>query len=289
LAANVAGRVLKTEVERGQSIKAGTLLAQVDIQAARLALAEAKVSVQTSETQEKINRSECERYERLKSAGVVTDLEYDQVTAKCKTAPLNLEAARARESIAAKNVGDGLIRAPFSGVVTERYVEVGEYVQASTRVVSLAQVDSLRVVFSVPERHFPDIKMGAEVQVSVAAYDSRSFAGTVAHISGAVRDTRDIVVEATVPNAESLLLPGMFAEVRLTIGTQKLPSIPPAATFDQNGKSNVFVVKDGRLLQRVVVLGERVGDRLVVQRGLSVGDEVVATYDSELRNGVKVK
>ncbi len=289
LAANVAGRVLRTQAERGQSIKQGEILAQVDIQAARLALAEAKVNVQSSETQAEINKVECERYEKLRAAGVVTDMEYDQATAKCKTAPLSLEAARARESIAAKNVGDGIIRAPFSGVVTERFVEVGEYVQASSRVVSLAQVDSLRAVFTVPEKHFPEIKLGAAVLVGVAAYQDQFFTGTVAHVSGAVQDTRDIVVEATVPNPEHKLLPGMFAEVQLTVGTQKVPSVPRSALFVQNDKDNVLVASEGRLTQRVVSTASAIGDRVPVVRGLLPGERVVASYDASLKNGTRIK
>jgi membrane fusion protein (multidrug efflux system) len=289
LAANVTGRITKTDVERGQTIKQGDLLAEVDISAARLALAEAKVSVQTSETQEKINNAECERYEKMKAAGVVTDLEYDQVTAKCKTAPLNLEAARARQSIAAKNVGDGRIRAPFSGIITERFVEVGEYVQPSSRVVSLAQVNDLRVAFSVPEKNYPDVKIGAEVLVRVAAYEGQVFAGKVSHISGAVRQTRDVVVEASVPNAERKLLPGMFADVELWIGTTLLPSIPASALFDQNGNKNVYVAKDGRLQQRVVSVAPPLLDRIPVRDGLKEGELVVITLTSDLKNGAPIK
>jgi RND family efflux transporter MFP subunit len=289
LAANVSGRVQKTQVERGQTVERGQLLAQVDIQSARLALAEAKVSVQTSQTQLEINKTECERYEKLKQAGVVTDQEYQQVTARCRTAPLNLEAARARESIAAKNVGDGLIRAPFAGVVTERYVEVGEYVQPSSRVVSLAQVDTLRVIFSAPEKHFPKIKMGAEVRVHVGAYDEQSFLGTVTHISGAVRATRDIVIEASVPNPDGKLLPGMFAQVELTIDHEALPVVPATAVFRQNGQDNVLLVEDGHLVQRVVSTREKLGDRIVIGRGLSAGDQVVATPAGNLKNGARVK
>ena len=157
LAANVAGRVTSMNLERGQRIAKGDLIAVVDVSAAALALAEARVAVATSQTQQSINQVDCERYEKLKASGAVTDLEYDQVTAKCKTAPLNLEAAQARQSIAAKNVGDGRIRAPYAGIVTDRFIEVGEYVQPSTRVIALAQVGDLRLEFSLPEQNYPEI------------------------------------------------------------------------------------------------------------------------------------
>jgi RND family efflux transporter MFP subunit len=289
LAANVAGRVVMTGIERGQRIDKGALIAQVDVRGAALALAEARVAVENSKTQEAINQADCARYEKLKASGAVTDLEYDQVTAKCKTAPLNREAAEARQSIAAKNVGDGVIRSPFAGVITDRYVEVGEYVQASSRVVSIAQVDELRLEFSVPEQNFPSVKLGAAVDFHVAAYGSDRFSGKVAHISGAVRDTRDLIVEASVANPEHKLLPGMFADVSLTVGRETLPSVPKSAVFTSNGKQNVLVVKDGLLEQRVLQPAPELGGRVPVRRGVALGERVVARYAPTLKNGQRVK
>ncbi|HEY3252560.1 MAG TPA: efflux RND transporter periplasmic adaptor subunit [Polyangiaceae bacterium] len=289
LAANVAGRVISMKIERGQRIAKGEVIAEVDVSAAALALAEARVAVQNMKTQEAINQVDCARYEKLKASGAVTDLEYDQVTAKCKTAPLNREAAEARQSIAAKSVGDRRILSPFAGIVTDRYVQVGEYVQASSRVASLAQVADLRLEFSLPEQSYPDVKLGQDVAFRVVAYGSQPFSGTVSHISGAVRETRDVLVEASVKNPDHKLLPGMFADVELTVGQETLPSIPKAAAFEANGKLNALVVQDGALEQRVLQPGPEVDGRLAVRRGLVSGERVVASYSPELKNGQRVK
>jgi membrane fusion protein, multidrug efflux system len=289
LAANVAGRITKIDAERGQPIAKGALIAQADVKAAALALTEARVAVQVSKTQEVINQADCARYEQLKAGGAVTPLEYDQVTAKCKTAPLNREAAQARESMAAKNVGDGAIRAPFAGVITERYVEVGEYVQASSRVVSIAQVDELKLEFSLPEQNFPDVKIGAAVDFRVGAYGNEVFTGKVTRVSGAVRETRDVLVEAHVKNADNRLLPGMFADIELAVGKEALPSVPKSATFDANGKVNVLVVTGGALEQRVLQPGPAVNERVSVRRGVVLGERVVAKYEPALKNGQRVQ
>ncbi len=289
LAANVAGRVISTKIERGQRVAKGELIAQVDVTSAALALAEARVAVQTSKTQEAINQADCDRYERLKASNTVTDMEYDQVTAKCKTAPLNREAAQARQNIAAKNVGDGRILSPFAGIVTDRYIQVGEYVQASTRVASLAQVADLRLEFSLPEQNFPDVQLGQNVGFRVSAYGNQLFSGSVSHISGAVRETRDVLIEASVKNPDHKLLPGMFADVELTVGRESLPSIPKSAGFEANGKLNVFVVEGGVLEQRALQLGPEVDDRVSVRRGVVAGEQVVKTYKPELKNGQHVK
>jgi membrane fusion protein, multidrug efflux system len=290
LAANVAGRVISMKVERGQRVTKGQLIAEVDVSSAALALAEARVAVQTSKTQEAINQVDCARYERLKASNAVTELEYDQVTAKCKTAPLNREAAEARQSIAAKNVGDRRILAPFAGIVTDRYIEVGEYVQPSSRVASLAQVADLRLEFSLPEQSYSDVKLGQEITFRVAAYGpGQVFSGAVSHVSGAVRETRDVLVEASVKNPDHKLLPGMFADVVLTVGRDTLPSIPKTAAFEANGKLNVFVVQAGALEQRVLQPGPEVDGRLSVRHGVTAGEQVVKSYSSELKNGLRVK
>jgi RND family efflux transporter MFP subunit len=289
LAANVAGRILSIGVERGQAIDKNALIAQVDVRSAALALAEAKVAVKSSKLQEDINQAECARYEQLKATGTVPDIEYDRVTAKCKTAPISSEAAEARQSIAAKNVGDGAVRAPFGGVVTERFVEVGEYVQASSRVVSIAEVSELKLEFSLPEQNYPNVKVGADVSFAVAAYGKERFSGKVLHVSGAVREQRDVLVEALVSNAERRLLPGMFADVELAIGHEELPSVPKSATFESNGKLNVLVVQGGLLEQRVIQPLPAVGDRIPVRQGVALGDNVVKSRTPGLKNGQPVK
>lgn len=288
LAANAMGRVLKTYVDRGAEVKAGELLAQVDVSTAALSLTEAQVQVHTSKTQLDINQADCARYEQLKGTGAITEYEYDQVTAKCKLAPLLVKAAQARQSMAAKNVGDGMIRSPFAGVVTERFVEVGEYVLANSKIASLAQIGELRLEFTVPEANFPQVRPNAKVTFHVAAYRDTPFEGQVVHISSAVRPTRDIVVEALVPNADKRLLPGMFADVSLDVGVRSLPSIPKAAMFAQNGKENVFVVSEGRLEQRVVRPEPELDGRIPIVKGVALGERVVATHSAELKNGLHV-
>jgi membrane fusion protein (multidrug efflux system) len=141
----------------------------------------------------------------------------------------------------------------------------------------------------LPEQNYPDVKTGETVTFRVAAYDKDSFTGTVSHIAGAVRDTRDVLVEATVPNADQKLLPGMFADVELTIGQENLPSVSKKAVFESNGKQNVFVVKDGLLEQRVLQPGPELGDRLSVRRGVVANERVVTPYDPALSNGQRVR
>jgi len=289
LAANVSGRVLETLIERGSKVTKGQIIARIDTSAAALQLAEAKVQIATTETQTSIDQVECDRYQKLKERGAVTDLEYSQVMARCKKNPLSLDAAKARASIAAKNVGDGVIRAPFAGVITDRFIEVGEYVQPNTRVVSIANVDSLRLEFSVPEANYPAVKLDSEVRFGVAAYGAREFSGKVIHIGGAIRNTRDVLVEAEVPNVGGELLPGMFANVSLILGSKRVAAVPAAAVFQQNAKPNAFAVKNGVLEQRVLQVSTAKDGLVPVLAGIAVGEPVVAAHKVGLSNGQAVE
>jgi membrane fusion protein, multidrug efflux system len=288
LAANVSGQVIATNAERGQKVARGAILARVDVRAAALSLAQIGVQLESSKTQEQINTTDCQRYEKLKARGIVTDLEYDQATAKCKTAPLNVLEAKARQDIAAKTVGDGVIRAPFAGTVSERFVDVGEYVQASSKIVTLSQVSDLKLEFSVPEQNYAQIKVGAPVNFQVAAYGARVFSGKVSRISGAIRATRDVLIEAKVDNPEQLLVPGMFTKLQVEIGSEELPSIPQEALLNVNGKMSVFVVNNGLAEQRILQVAPSVGARIPVRRGLSLGEKVVGTAVDQLKNGQSV-
>jgi len=290
LAANAAGRVLSTSVERGQQIKPGQVLAKLDTRAAVLSAAEARAQVESSRAQEEQARTECERYEKLKEKGAVTDLEYQQKITQCRTLPLSVQAASARAALAAQNVGDGLIRAPFAGTVTERYVEVGQYVRQDSRVVTIVSVDPMRLSLAVPEAEIGKVKEGAQVSFTVAAFPDKRFVGTVRYLSGALRaTTRDLVVEALVENEDRLLIPGMFADAELTVGSASLPSVPKKAVLTRDDQSRVFVVVGGRLEERVLALGPTVGERVSVARGVTAGEQVVVSELSGLSNGQKVR
>ncbi len=290
LAANISGRVTSTSVERGSEVKAGQVLAQVDVRAAAITASEANVQVENAQAQASQAQSDCVRYDQLKKKGAITDLEYEKVAITCRTMPLNVEAASARARLAAQNVGDGTIRAPFAGVVTERFIEVGGYVRSDSRTVTIVSVDPLRLELSVPEAEAGRVKQGALVTFKVAAYPDRKFNGKVRFVSGAIRvTTRDLAVEAIVDNADKSLKPGMFAEADLGIGTHKLPAIAKAAAFDKNGTKHAFFVVDGRLQERVLSTGDEVGDLVSVTKGAAVGEKVVVGDVKTFANGQRVR
>lgn len=290
LAANAAGRVTSTSVERGATVTKGQALAQLDVRAAALMASEAAAQVKNIRTQEAQARTDCERYEKLRDGGAVSEAEYERVTVQCRTLPLTIEAAQARASLAAQNVGDGVIRAPFPGVITERYVEVGQYVRQDSRVVTIVSLDTLRLELAIPEAEVSRVTEGAEVTFTVAAYPEKKFSGKVRFMSGAVRpQTRDLTVEAVVENEARLLKPGMFADASLVVGSQKLPAVPRAAVFERDGSEHAFFVEGGRLEERVLSVGPEASGWVSVARGAKTGDRVCVGDLKALSNGQRVR
>jgi RND family efflux transporter MFP subunit len=286
LAANAAGRVLATFVERGAQVKKGDVLAKLDIRAASLGAAEAKAAAELARTQADNAKRDCDRYTKLFQEGSISQAEYDRISDQCRTTPLSVAATEARAQAAALVVGDGVIRAPFGGVVTERYVEVGQFVRQDSKVAALVDLEQLKLEFTVPEANLAAVKEGNLVSFSVSAYPERTFEGTVKYIGASVRTTtRDLIAEAIVTNPDKALRPGMFAAVALQTGDEPTPVIPKVAVITKEGRSHVLVITDGRVDERVVQTGNSTGDVIAVTKGLRSGEKVVVKPPEGLRNG----
>lgn len=293
LAANARGRVATTRVERGQFVKAGQVLVTLDVRAAALSAATAEADAESALAAAESAKQECDRARTLVAAGALSTQQAERLESQCRTSELQVSASRGRARLAAQNVGDGVIRAPFAGYVAERYVDVGEYVQADARVVTLVDLSSMRLELSIPEANIAAATPGKQVRFSVAAYPERKFGAKLKFISSAVRpSTRDVLAEAVVDAedvAAGILRGGMFASVQLQLGTARVPVVPASALVERGGRTTAFVVLDGRLQQRIVQSGEALpSGELSILRGLAQGDALVTVPDATLKNGQTV-
>ncbi len=290
LAANATGRVLRTMVERGSYVARGQAIAQLDTRTAALSASEAEANVETARAQKALADEECQRYQRLFQRGVITQQEYDRQTSSCRTATSSTAAAETHVALAKQTLSDGTIRAPFSALVSERYVSVGEYVTPSTKVAHLVDIDPLRLELTIPEQHMSAVQQGQTVQFEVAAFPGRSFTGTVHYIGPSVRaTTRDLVFEAMVPNADKRLRPGLFATARLDVGEKKLPVVPRSALRRDGDTTRVFAVVESHVEERIVQTGPAAGDGVAVVKGLAAGERVVDRPDDRVSDGVAVE
>jgi RND family efflux transporter MFP subunit len=289
LAANAVGKVVKTLVERGDLVKPGQPLAVLDTRAASLNLAEARASAESALAAAENAKSNCERFRTLADQGAISQVEYDSQSIRCKTSDFTVSAARARAALAGQFVGDGVIRAPFAGSIAERYVDVGEYVRADSRVVTLVDLSTLRLEFTLPEGQIRAIRAGAKVRFNVAGYPDKKFDGTVKYIGAQVRPTtRDVIAEAVIDTPDVDLRPGMFAAVELFVGNQTAPVIPRKSLIEQGGRFVAFVAVEGRLEERIIQVGESIGQDVAVTRGIELGEHLVVAPSRELKNGQRV-
>jgi membrane fusion protein (multidrug efflux system) len=290
LAANANGRVVRTFVERGDHVTQGAILAQLDSRSAVLSRAEAEANVTSAMEQLKNQRADCLRYVSLLAKGAITQQEYDRQTTSCSTQAAQEEAARARAAVAAQTLTDSSIRAPFSGVIAERFVHVGDYVHSDTRVVTLLVDDPLRLELTVPEANVGAVHPGLTVSFQTVALAGRTFTATVKYMGGEIREaTRDLVVEAVTENHDRALLPGMFVTAQLPVGEITLPVVPTSALFQRNDNDTLFAVVDGHLEERIVQLGPKVGDLVAVADGVKKGDQVVVSPPSGAADGALIE
>lgn len=290
LAANAFGRVLSTSVERGAEVKKGDRLATLDVRSSAATAAEARTGIALARAQADAAKRECERYAKLLAQNVISAAEHDRATDACRTSAISVQAAQARANSVGILISDGTIVAPFAGVITERFINVGDYVRSDSKVVSLVSLDALRLEFTVPEASLALVKEGGSLSFTVPAYPERSFTGTVRFASGAVREsTRDTVAEAVVDNPDKVLRPGMFATVALLTGESPALVLPRSAlVVKEDGHRHIFAVVNQRIEERLVQTGSEKDDLVSVLHGVASGDKIVLVPTDTLRNGQPV-
>ena len=289
VAANVSGRVTSTSVERGKPVRFGDILAVVDSKAAGFSAAAATAQSQAAETQVELARQECARADTLFAQGAIAKSEFDRLKSQCNAQLFQASAARANADLAGKLAGDTVIRAPIDGMVGERYVNVGEYVQPPTKVASIFAINPARVSISVPEQAVGLVKEGQTLQVHVSAWE-KSFPAVVRYISPALRpNTRDLIIEALASNGDGALRPGMFATVLLLVGEEEQPTVPVDAIKVDGTVKRMFLARDGHAFELVVRTGVEKDGRVAVLETFGKEDRVIVNPPSGLRDGTSIQ
>jgi len=328
VAAETAGRVVAAPVERGTPVSQGSELvrlsstetdAQLKEAQANAAQIEARLGftsggsfdvnavpeVQNAKAAYELAQSEFARIKSLLDQKVVSQSEYDQRRTQMEAARQqyesakngaaqqyqSLQAARARVALARKAFTDTVVRAPFNGVVAQRLVSVGDYVTKGMKIAVVVRVNPLRVQLTVPEQFISAISVGQPVGFLVDAYPGRQFEGRVKYIAPALQaDQRALTVEAVVPNPKGDLKPGLFATARIEQHA-RTPGVlvPAAAVLTSGGTSRVFVVSGDHVEERVVSIGQTVGDAIEITNGLKAGERVATTNVAQLVDGSHIR
>jgi RND family efflux transporter MFP subunit len=326
VAAEIAGRVVATPVERGMPVRQGAELIRIaatEVQAqaqeadanvaqiqARLGQPEGKLDIDvvpevaSAKATHDLAQADFKRSQMLFDKKLVSQSEFDLRRAQVETTRRQYEtarnnalqqnealaAAKARATLARKALADTVVRAPFDGVVAERLVSAGDYVTRGTKVATVMRINPLRVELTVPAQHMAAVAAGREVSFTIDAYPDRTFTGTVRYVSPDVRaDSRALVVEALVPNQGNTLKPGLFATALIEEAAQRAGILVPAAAVRTiGGTSRVFVVSGDHVEERIVTLGQAIGDKVEITTGVKGGDVVATSNVNQLVDGVKV-
>ncbi len=327
VASELDGRIVKIPVERGSIEAEGALLAQLDDRDAVNALREAEaIEAQTRErlgltadevfdplktpdvlqARAALDRAEADyrRFAQLLDEGAISRSEHDFKRADFLSAKAvyettvnqmrnlyqQLQAQKVRVTMMRKTLQDTVIRAPFSGLISEKYANVGSYAKKGEKVLTLVRVDPLRIELTIPEVAVAAIRKGQKVSFAVQSYPDRQFIGTIAYVGPALRaDSRALVVEAIVPNGNGILQPGLFATARIELpASRRALVVPSTAVWTDAGVSKLYVAKGDRAELRIVQLGRELGDVLEVARGLSAGERVVAKPTPGLSDGTPI-
>ena len=285
VAADLPGTVDKINFESGKWVNEGDVLVMLDTRQERAQLA-------AMEAQHDLAQVNYERYQRLQAEGVISRQDYDKAMADRKATDAN--AAEVRAMIERKT-----IRAPFSGVLGIRQVNLGQYLAAGSPVVSLQSLNPIYVNFNVPQQLTSRMQIGHTVHITNEDLPGLAFNGRVNAIDSVVDpSTRNIQVQATLENPQLKLRPGMFVEVEVTVGVNEsvIPLPASAISYAPFGDS-VFIVGEMKsptgasyrgVRQQFVKVAASRGDQVGVVSGIQPGEEIVTSGVFKLRNGAAV-
>jgi membrane fusion protein (multidrug efflux system) len=285
VSADLPGIVERIAFDSGQSVREAEVLVELDTRQEQAQLA-------AVEAERHLARLNFERLQGLVEEGAISRAEYDQAAAEQKQTEARVGEIRA--TIARKT-----IRAPFSGILGIRQVNLGQYLSAGDAVVPLQSLDPIYVNFGVPQQDAGQVRVGRSVHITTGDVAGVGFTGRVTAINSVVDEaTRNVQIQATLANPLGTLRPGMFVQTEVRVGASRsVVTLPASAISYAPYGDSVFVVADLKdqngqsyrgVRQQFVKLGAGRGDQIAVVSGLKSGEEIVTSGVFKLRNGAAV-
>ena len=286
VSADLPGTVERILFESGQAVRAGEVLAVLDTRQERAQLA-------GLEAQQELAKLTFDRMQGLLNERVISRAEFDRATAEVRQSDAQAEEIRAV-------IQRKTIRAPFTGILGLRQVNLGQYLAGGDALVTLQSLNPIYVNFGVPQQAAPQVPVGRAVRITAGDTGGAAFTGRVTAIDSLVDEaTRNIQVQATLSNPEGALRPGMFVQAEVTLGPSRpVLALPASAISYAPYGDSVFIVGDMKdeagktyrgVRQQFVKLGPARGDQIAVLSGIKAGDEVVTSGVFKLRNGAAVQ
>ncbi|HYM33014.1 MAG TPA: efflux RND transporter periplasmic adaptor subunit [Candidatus Cybelea sp.] len=282
----VAGIVTKINFESGQTVRKGAVLVNLDDSVDQ-------ADLKSLQARSVLARLDFDRTKELFAHGNASKATLDQK--QSVLSDTEAQVARTRQIIDQKAVA-----APFDGKLGIRQVDIGQYLSPGSKIIWLQSLDPIYVNFPLPEQYVGQIAIGGKVQINVDAYKDQIFQGTITAIDAKVDEsTRNINVQATLPNSDGKLYAGMFANVKVLLPVSiGVVTVPETAVSQSLYGDAVFLIKDGpagadgkptlTVTRQFVTLGQRQGDKVAVTDGVQPGERVVVSGQLKLNTGTAV-
>ncbi|MET3890463.1 membrane fusion protein (multidrug efflux system) [Bosea sp. OAE506] len=276
IAPEIAGRVIALGFKEGERVEKGQVLVRLDT-----AILDAELKQQQADLG--LARDTFERNRSLNQRGVGTQVAFDEATAKLASAEARLQLSQAK-------LAQSTLVAPFNGVVGLRSVSVGDYVAVGKQLITLTNIDPIKVDFRVPEIFLSQVRVGQTISLRVDAVPNADFQGKIFAVDPVVDvNGRAIRLRATVPNADLVLKPGLFARVTIVVDRRENAMLIPESAVVPDGLGKVvFVVDNGKAKRIAVELGKRLPGKVEVVKGLTPQMMVVSSGQMRLRDGSTV-
>jgi RND family efflux transporter MFP subunit len=285
------------DLEEGDAVSAGAILAHVEERDYQSKVARAEAGIAQAKAGEEKALHDLNRAEALFKADALTKPDLDAARAAHQSALAQSAAARADLEVAATALRDTTLRSPRSGVVLERKLDRGALASPGTVVFTIGAVDSLKAVFGVPDAVVHQLRAGMSLTASADAVVDRTFTGRVTMIAPAAdSDTHLFGVEVTIPNRDGALRPGMIATIQLEnqnvdLPKTSAPAVPLTAIVKHSanqGSYAVFVVDGQQAKLRPVTTGPIAGDGIQIANGIREGEQVIVSGAARLRDGERI-
>lgn len=291
VSAKVDGRVNALNVNEGDLVKAGAVLASLDTNelAAQVLQAQGNLTVAQSNLEQA--ELDYERYRILADKGAISAQMLDSARTKRDLSVGQVRAAEGSLALVQEKLNNANVVAPRDGVVTKRHLQAGAFTRSGSAIVTVADVSSLLAKATVGEAQIGDLTVGTAVKVTVDALGGQEFTGTVARISPmAVLPARTFTAEIAIPNEKGMLRAGMFAKVELTARVHNNAlAVPENALVMREDQKTVFVVTaDNKVQQRVIKAGYIGGGWAEVLDGLTDGETIVVDGQNKVKDGAAV-
>lgn len=290
--AEVGGSVLAAGLEAGQPVSRGALLARIEERTLGDSVRSAQSALRSAEQALALARREAERTDRLVKAGAIAERERETADNAVTAAEAQVEDARARVASSRKALEDATVRAPISGVVSRRFVSLGDVVSPGAELYTIIDPSTMRLEASVPSEAVGTVRVGAAVRFDVRGYPGQAFAGRVERISpSADPATRQVPIFVAIPNAGGRLIAGLFAEGRVIDQVRTALVAPMRAVHLEGARPWAARVREGRVERVDLRIGLRDAQLEVVEvlDGVASGDQLLVGGAQGLTAGTPVR